>query len=90
MLITDSVENHADMVDTLAGFTHNDLYPKFTEALRLEREGILSEGKKTRDPHILSKLEGFDQAATIFERARNAILERNKQSPEDSNEQPDY
>jgi hypothetical protein len=83
-------ENHALMVDDLASFTQNEMYPRFRDALRLEREEILNEGKKSRDPHILSKLDGFDQAATIFERARAIVVERNKPSTEDSDDQPDY
>lgn len=90
MPITAEKENHALMVDDLAAFTQNELYPRFRDALRLEREEIINQGKKSRDPHILSKLDGFDQAATIFERARAIVVERNKQSTEDSDDQQDF
>lgn len=51
-----------------AEFTGTPLYKNYFEALRLEREDILLVGKRTHDPHILSKLDGFDQAASYFQR----------------------
>lgn len=55
-------------MDRLAEFTRTPLYKNYYESLNLEREEILLVGKRTRDPHILSKLEGFDQAASYFQR----------------------
>ena len=44
-------------------------------------------GKKTRDPHILSKLDGFDQAASFFQRQLDARIALNKETePEEDNE----
>lgn len=65
--------NHRTWVDRCAEFTQTDLYKNYFESLRLEREDILLEGKRTKDPHILSKLDGFDQAASFFQRCVDSV-----------------
>ena len=65
-------------VDRHAAFTQTDLYKNYWESLRLEREEILMIGKRTHDPHILSKLDGFDQAASFFQRCVDFIRTKNK------------
>lgn len=56
-----------------AEFCQTDLYKNYVEEMRLEREEILMRGKKSRDPHILSMLEGFDQAASFFQRCKDTV-----------------
>ena len=70
-----------------AEFTATDLYAKFFDELRLEREALLMSGKKSRDPHYLSMLEGFDQAASFFQRAVDTLRERNK--TQEDNDEPE-
>lgn len=77
------------LVDRLVEFMQTDLYQNYWECLRAEREEIILVGKKTRDPHILSKLEGFDQAASFFQRQKDFVIEQNRQTSED-NDEPDY
>lgn len=66
------VAKNVAWVDRHAAFTQTDLYKNFSDSLYLEREEILMAGKRTRDPHALSKLEGFDQAASFFQRCADA------------------
>lgn len=77
------------MVAEILKFMDNPLYENYTECLRHEREAIIFEGKRTRDPHILSKLEGFDQAASFFQRVYDDVQKRNKQKIEEEHE-PEY
>lgn len=79
-------ENHRPWVVRHAEFVQTDLYQNYHECLRAEREEIIMRGKKSRDPHILSMLEGFDQAASFFQRAVDALREQNKDKQEDENE----
>ena len=81
-------ENQRPMVDRAVEFMNTPLYENYVECLRQEREVILMEGKKTRDPHILSKLDGFDQAASFFQRQKD-FVKRENQIEEDDNE-PQY
>lgn len=77
---------HTSWVDRHAEFTGTDLYKNYYESLRLEREEILMVGKRTRDPHILSKLEGFDQAASYFQRCvdtKRVVEDVNEDSNDD-------
>ena len=73
-------------VDRHAQFVQTDLYKNYHECLRLEREDILMRGKKTRDPHILSMLDGFDQAASFFQRCEDLARSTNKTVQEEENE----
>ena len=59
---------NAAKVDQFAAFVMTPLYKNYCEQLNVEREEILFVGKKTKDPHCLSKLEGFDQASSFFQR----------------------
>ena len=65
-------------IDRLVQFTRTDLYANYYECLRLEREEIIMAGKRSRDPHILSKLDGFDQAASFFERQIESVRRSNE------------
>lgn len=64
---------HRAWVDRHAQFCDTDLYKNYCESLNLEREAILMDGKRTKDPHILSKLDGFDQAASFFQRCLDSV-----------------
>lgn len=64
---------HRAWVDRAAAFCDTELYKNYFESLRLEREQIIMEGKRTKDPHILSKLDGFDQAASYFQRCLDFV-----------------
>ena len=78
-------------VDRHAEFTQTELYKNYYECMLAEREKILMDGKRTRDPHSLSKLEGFDQAASFFQRCVDRIRSENKQGKEDQHEfEPGY
>lgn len=79
----------APWIDRHAEFTTTDLYRNYHECMLGEREEILMRGKKSRDPHILSMLEGFDQAASFFQRAVDTIRENNKPVFEEEHE-PNY
>lgn len=68
-----------------AEFTVTELYQKYFEELRLEREALLMRGKESFNPHVLSELKGFDQAASFFQRSVDAIRERNK--PQEDNDE---
>jgi hypothetical protein len=88
MAVIPTTENNHDlMVEALAYFTQNELYPTFRDYLRMEREELLNEGKKKRDAHYLSMLEGFDRAATIFERCAAKVRADN--ADEESNDDSD-
>lgn len=69
-------------IDRHAAFVQTDLYKNYYDCLLSEREKILMEGKKTRDPHILSKLDGFDQAASFFQRCVDTVRAKNTQEIE--------
>ena len=85
-----SAENSTrPLVDQAVEFMQTKLYENYRECLRQEREEILLVGKKTRDPHILSKLDGFDQAASFFQRQKDFVISQNRQTVED-NDEPDY
>lgn len=89
MAIATVKNNHSSWVDRHAQFVQTDLYKNYYECLLAEREEILMRGKKTRDPHILSMLEGFDQAASFFQRTVDSIRANNKQQTEEEHE-PEY
>jgi len=73
-------------IDRHAEFVQTDLYKNYHASMLMEREEILMVGKRTRDPHILSKLEGFDQAASFFQRCYDAVRANNQSYNEDENE----
>jgi len=81
-----TIKTPTPLVDRFAEFVQTDLYARYHECLRAEREEIIMQGKKSRDPHILSKLDGFDQAASFFQRAVDVVREANKTSHEDEHE----
>ena len=84
----EKAKNTRSMVDRFAEFMNTPLYANYWECLNLEREAILLDGKKTRDPHILSKLEGFDQAASFFQRQYDSI--KRKQINDEDHYEPEY
>lgn len=73
-------------VDRHAEFIQTDLYKNYHASLLLEREQILMVGKRTHDPHILSKLDGFDQAASFFQRCHDTLVSSNKTETEEDND----
>lgn len=71
--VTPRENTHRPWVEKFAELCQTELYRNYCESLRLEREQIIMEGKRTKDPHILSKLDGFDQAASYFQRCLDLV-----------------
>ena len=70
-----------------AEWTQTPLYLRYAEELNLEREALLMRGKENFNPHVLSELKGFDQAASFFQRAVDTLRERNK--PNEDTDEPE-